>query len=136
MHAPTLLPARSAVLKWLLNSDPAICWQVMRDLTDEAPDTITSERSRVGTEGWGARLLALQAPTGKWGGRNENPGLLITFNTLVVLMKLGLDPAGKQARKMIHRVDRHLRFKWHSNRRFFDGETEPCINGRILALGA
>lgn len=127
---------RSAVLKWLLNSDPAICWQVMRDLTDEAPDTIAYERSRVGTEGWGARLLALQAPTGKWGGPNENPGLLITFNTLVVLMKLGLDPAGKQARKMIHRVDRHLRFKWHGIRRFFDGETEPCINGRILALGA
>jgi hypothetical protein len=33
-------------------------------------------------------------------------------------------------------VDKNLIFKWHSNRRFFDGETEPCINGRILALGA
>ena len=108
----------------------------MRDLTDEAPDIIACERSRIATEGWGARLLALQSPLGKWGGANENPGLLITFNTLVVLMELGLDPASKQASKMIDRVDKHLRFKWHNNRHFFDGETEPCINGRILALGA
>ena len=128
--------ARPAVLQWLLDSDPAIRWQVMRDLTDEAPDTIAAERSRVATEGWGARLLALQSLNGKWGGPKENPGLLITFNTLVVLMEMGLDPASKGARKMVGRVDNHLRFKWHNNRRFFDGETEPCINGRILALGA
>jgi hypothetical protein len=129
----TLTPAQ---LKWLLDSDPAIRWQVMRDLTNEDPDTIAAERSRVATEGWGARLLALQSPTGKWGGPKENPGLLITFNTLVVLMDLGLDPSSKPARKMVDRVERHLRFKLHGNRRFFEGETEPCINGRILALGA
>ena len=135
MRQPDYVP-RPAHLKWLLDSNPAIRWQVMRDLTDEDPDAIAAERSRVATQGWGARLLALQAPTGKWGGPSENPGLLITLNTLVVLMELGLDPASKQARKMVHCVDRHLRFKWHSNRRFFDGETEPCINGHILALGA
>ena len=108
----------------------------MRDLTDEAPSTIAAERSRIATEGWGARLLALQSPTGNWGGPNEDPGLLFTFYTLVVLKDLGLDPASKQARTMIDRVDKNLIFKWHSNRRFFHGETEPCINGRILGLGA
>jgi hypothetical protein len=108
----------------------------MRDLTDEAPDAIAAERSRVATEGWGAQLLARQSPSGKWGGRKENPGLLITFYSLIVLMDLGLGPASKQALRMVERVDKHLIFKWHNNRRFFDGETEPCINGRILALGA
>ena len=108
----------------------------MRDLTDEDPSAIAAERSRVTTEGWGAQLLALQSPTGNWGGPNEDPGLLFTFYTLVVLKDLGLDPASKQARKMIDRVDKDLIFKWHSNRRFFHGETEPCINGRILGLGA
>ena len=49
---------RPAHLKWLLDSDPAIRWQVMRDLTGEAPDAIAAERSRVATEGWGAQLLA------------------------------------------------------------------------------
>jgi hypothetical protein len=127
---------RPAHFKWLLDSDPAIRWQIMRDLTEEAPSAIAAERARVATEGWGARLLSLQSPGGKWGGPKENAGLLITFYSLVVLMDLGLDPASKQARKMVERVDQHLRFKYHGNRRFFDGEVEPCINGRILALGA
>ena len=59
---------RPAHLKWLLDSDPAIRWQVMRDLTDEAPGAIAAERSRVATEGWGAQLLARQSPAGNWGG--------------------------------------------------------------------
>jgi hypothetical protein len=124
---------RPAHLKWLLDSDPSIRWQVMRDLTDEAPDAIAAERSRVGTEGWGAQLLVRQSPVGKWGGLDR--GLLVTLWSLVVLKDLGLDPASKQTRKMIGRVER-LVFKWHNNRPFFHGETEPCINGRILGLGA
>ena len=136
---------RPAHLKWLLDSDPAIRWQVMRDLTGEAPGAIAAERSRVATEGWGAQLLALQSPAGAWGGsprgwRDDLPkqdrDLLVTLYALVVLKDLGLDPASKQARKMIHRVDHHLVFTWLNNRPFFDGETEPCINGRILGVGA
>jgi hypothetical protein len=126
---------RPGHIKWLLDSDPAIRWQVMRDLTDEAPDTIAAERSRVAAEGWGAQLLALQSPAGHWGGPNDR-GWLVTLYTLVVLMDLGLDPASKQARKMIDRVDKRLVFKPLNNRPFLHGETEPCINGRILALGA
>src|SRR5579871_5022539 len=127
---------RPAHLKWLLDSDPAIRWQVLRDLTDEVPAAIAAERSRVATEGWAARLLALQSPAGHWGGAKEDRGLLVTLYTLVLLMELGLDPASKQARKMIDRVDKRLVFKPLNHRPFLHGETEPCINGRILALGA
>ncbi len=137
---------RPAHLKWLLDSDPAIRWQVMRDLTAETPSAIAAERSRIATEGWGARLLALQSPSGSWGGprlagfrpdlRKEDRVLLFTFYTLVVLMDLGLDPASRQARKMIDRVEKGLVFKPLNNRPFLHGETEPCINGRILAIGA
>jgi len=127
---------RSTPTKWLLDSDPAIRWQVMRDLTGEAPDAIAAERSRVATEGWGAKLLALQSPAGTWGGQREDRGLLVTLYTLVVLKDLGLDPASKQARKMIDRVDKRLVFKPLNNRPFLHGETEPCINGRILAIGS
>src|SRR6266852_2337665 len=96
---------RPAHLKWLLDSDPAIRWQVMRDLTGEAPDAIAAERSRVATEGWGAQLLTLQSPAGKWGGSprgwrddllKADRDLLITLYSLVVLKDLGLDPASKQ----------------------------------------
>jgi hypothetical protein len=136
---------RPAHLKWLLDSDPAIRWQVMRDLTREAPNAIAAERSRVATEGWGAQLLARQSPAGNWAGGprgwrddlpREHRDLLITLYSLSVLMDLGLDPASKQSRKMIDRVDKRLTFKWLNNRPYLHGETEPCINGRILGIGA
>jgi hypothetical protein len=135
MHLHDYAP-RPAHIKWLLDSDPAIRWQVLRDLTRESPKAIAAERSRVATEGWGAHLLALQSPAGHWGGQQEDRGLLVTLSTLVVLKDFGLDPASKQAGKMIDRVDKRLRFKWHHNRPFLQGETEPCINGRILGLGS
>jgi hypothetical protein len=136
---------RPAHLRWLLDSDPAIRWQVLRDLTGADPGAIAAERSRVATEGWGAQLLASQSPAGNWGEsprgwRDDLPkqdrGLLITLYALVVLKDLGLDPASKQARKMIGRVDKRLVFKPLGNRPFLHGETEPCINGRILAIGS
>src|SRR5437870_3505747 len=108
----------------------------MRDLTGGAPNAIAAERSRVATEGWGARLLALQSPAGNWGGPKEDRGLLITLYTLVVLKDLGVDPASKEARKMIDRVDKRLVFKPLNDRPFLHGETEPCINGRILGIGS
>src|SRR5882762_6135407 len=87
---------RPAHIKWLLDSDPAIRWQVMRDLTDESPTAIAAERSRVSTAGWGARLLARQSPAGHWpGGRQWD---LTTLYSLTTLVDLGLDPASKQAR--------------------------------------
>ena len=135
---------RPAHLKWLLDSDPAIRWQVMRDLSDESPKAIAAERSRVATEGWGAQLLARQGASGKWSGSprgwrddlpKEHRDLIITLCSLVALIDLGLDPASQQARTMINRVDRRLVFKWLKNRPYLQGETEPCINGRILAIG-
>jgi hypothetical protein len=127
---------RPAHLGWLLDSDPAIRWQVMRDLSAEPPDIMAAERARVATEGWGAQLLARQSPAGNWGGPTEDRGLLLTLDTLVVLKDLGLDPAGKEACKMMGRVKKRLVFKPLKSRPFLHGETEPCINGRILAIGA
>jgi hypothetical protein len=133
---------RPAHIKWLLDSDPSIRWQVMRDLTDEAPHAIAAERSRVASEGWGAQLLARQSPAGNWGGSppgwrddlpKEDRGLLITLYTLVVLKDLGLDPASKQARKMIDRVDKRLVFKRLKKRPFLDGETEPASTAEFWA---
>ncbi|MGO9338824.1 MAG: hypothetical protein ACLPY1_15090 [Terracidiphilus sp.] len=125
---------RPAHLKWLLDSDPAIRWQVMRDLTGETPDAIAAEQSRVATEGWGAQLLANQSAAGDWGGGRQWD--LIAVWSLVVLKDLGLDPASTQARAMIDRVDKGLVYKPLNNRPFLHGETEPCINGRILGIGA
>ncbi len=144
MHLHDYAP-RPAHLNWLLDDDPAIRWQVMRDLTDETSSAIAAPRSRVATEGWGAKLLARQLPAGNFGAgprrwRDDLPKddrvLLIALYSLTVLMDLGLDPSSKQARKMIDRVDKRLVSKRMNNRPFLHGETEPCINGRILGIGS
>jgi hypothetical protein len=124
---------RPATIQWLLDSDPAIRWQVMRDLTDAPAVAIAAEKARVATAGWGAKLLARQSPKGHWGGSPQWD--LTTLFSLVVLKDLGLDPASPQARKMLARVHQ-LVFKPLGNRPFLHGETEPCINGRILGVAA
>ena len=65
------------VTNWLLDSDPAIRWQVMRDLTNASGMDVAAERSRVATEGWGARLLGLQTPNGDWSD-DQNHGWMTT----------------------------------------------------------
>jgi hypothetical protein len=130
------------VIDWLLDSDPAIRWQVMRDLTHEPADVIAAERSRVAAEGWGARLLALQAPDGRWGGRPWALDYTDTFHVLELVRRFGLDPASEQAGRAIRLVREHVTWRvpefdtpWADNR-FFEGEVEPCINGNVVATGA
>jgi hypothetical protein len=126
-----------ATIDWLLDSDPAIRWQVMRDILGAPADSVAAERARVATEGWGARLLALQAPDGQWGGATFSRGWTCTSHTLTLLRELGLDPASPEARTAIGRVRDHV--TWGAefdDHRFFEGEVEPCINGRTLAAGA
>ena len=85
-----------SVINWLLDSDPSIRWQVMRDLTGESDATVARERSRVASEGWGARLLDLQGPDGHWGGAAFVPRAWIsTKDTLQLLRDLGVDPTSR-----------------------------------------
>lgn len=132
----------ATVIRWLLDADPAIRWQVMRDLTHEPPETVAAERARIETQGWGARLLALQGPDGLWGGRAWSRNWTDTFHVLELLRRFGLDPASEGARRAIGLVREHVtwgagidwRDDWGSNR-LFDGEVEPCINGNVVATG-
>jgi hypothetical protein len=124
------------VIDWLLDSDPSIRWQVMRDLLDAGPDEVAAERARVATEGWGARLLALQGPDGYWAGdRAYFPNYTSTHATLMVLRELGLDPQSPEARQAIARVRENALLEY-DDLPYFGGEVEPCIDGSIVATGA
>ena len=129
---------RMSVIEWLLDSDPSIRWQVMRDLIGESDATVAQERSRVAAEGWGARLLDLQGPDGHWGGAAFVPHAWIsTKDTLQLLRDLGVDPTSDRVRRAIGQVrDRCTWGKGFGDAPFFEGEVEPCINGRVLAIGA
>jgi hypothetical protein len=128
----------SDVIRWLLDSDPSIRWQVMRDLNDESEEIVGGERSRVAYEGWGSRLLDLQGLDGHWGGSAYVcPGWISTTDTLLQLRDLGLDPMCERARSAIGIVCDNC--TWGADfddSPFFEGEVEPCINGRVLAIGA
>jgi hypothetical protein len=125
------------VIDWLLDADPAIRWQVMRDLTDTPAEIVAAERSRVASEGWGPRLLDQQRPDGQWGDGVATPFWWSNMYTLLFLRDLGVDPASVRARTAINLVrDRVTWGPWFGNSPFFEGEVEPCINGRVVALGA
>ena len=124
------------VMQWLLDSDPSIRWQVMRDLTEERDEIVAAERSRVASEGWGARLLALQGLDGSWGDGASKRKWESTLYTLLLLRAMGLDSTSQQARRAVGLV--RDKFTWgpeFGDAPFFEGEVEPCINGGVLALG-
>jgi hypothetical protein len=135
------MPVNASVLEWLLDSDPAIRWQVMRDLTRAPQQAVAAERARVESEGMGARLLAQQTPDGRWGGAAWNRGWDSTLHVLMLLREMGLDPAGEGARGALGRVRERVTWQGcgppqiHHNR-FFAGEVEPCINGQVAMAGA
>ena len=131
-------------LAWLLDSDPSIRWQVLRDLADATAAEVAAERDKVATTGWGARLLALQGSDGQWDGgtywpaHDDDPDgqpWTATTYSLVLLREFGLVPASREARRAIKLVRDNSRWE-EGNQAFFDGEVEPCINGMAVAIGA
>jgi len=128
---------------WLLDSDPAIRWQVLRDLTDAPAETVTSERARVATTGWGSRVLDLQGADGQWEGgayfpeHYDQPGQpwTATAFSLQFLRELGIDPSESLVRSAVERVRENSHWEYDGSR-FFDGEVEPCINGLTVGIGA
>ena len=135
------------VLNWLLDSDPAIRWQVLHAIVHAPAQTIAAERARTVTEGWGARLLALQNDDGQWAGgacfpanssnwRQENKGQpwISTLPTLQLLVDLGIDPRSGQVQDAVQRAKEGCRWE-HAEQPFSSGEVEPCINGRVVTIG-
>ncbi len=145
------------VVEWLLESDPAIRWQVMRDLTDAPAQKVAAERARIAKEGWGARVLALQREDGHFDGgaptfKSEAgekwwqslpaqrrgtlfPEWTSTSWSLMLLRHFGLDPASAEARRAVSLLREHVQWE-HDGEPFFAGEVEPCINGKVTAMGA
>jgi len=123
-------------LDWLLDADPAIRWQAMRDLTDASPQAVAAERARVPREGVAAQILARQGSDGAW-HRDGAPDWLPTVYTMLLLRATGVDPAEPAVDAAVTRLG--AGFRWHEDlghKPFFEGEVEPCLNGGTLAVGA
>lgn len=137
------------ILEWLLDSDPSIRWQVMRDLNHASVEAYTAERAKIGTIGLGALTLAAQHDDGTWPPDKQFPEMS-TLRSLLLLRNMGIEPRSTEAVRAIQRVVRNVKWLmnisaeqlpkdeditwWHKP--FFDGEVEPCINGRVVTVGA
>jgi len=133
------LEAEASVVQWLLDSDPSIRWQVMRDVIRAPADEVATERARVAREGAGAQLLAVQGADGQWGGAAWNRGWNSTMHVLMLLREMGLEPASDGARHAMALVRDRVTWRGdaaYDGRSFFLGEVEPCINGQVGAVGA
>ena len=138
----------TAVIDWLLDaegSDSAIRWQVLRDLLGRPRKEWEAERAKVESEGWGARLLSHQDDDGQWAGGAFFPAdfdgnveagqpWTATTHSLDMLREFGIDPSSARLRRTVELIGEHSRWE-HDGQAYWDGEVEPCINGRTVANG-
>jgi len=137
-----------SAIDWLLDADPSIRWQVMRDLQDTPESQWRAERANVETEGWGARLLSYQDEDGQWAGGAFLPSgfdfrewqdvgqpWTATAFSLSQLREFGLDPSSDWAKRAVDLIGTNSRWD-HDGEPYWEGEVEECINGRIVADGA
>jgi hypothetical protein len=138
----------SSVIDWLLDSDPSIRWQVLRDLLDAQASEWGAERAKVQTEGWGARLLSHEDADGQWAGgaflpsdfdareweEVGQPWTATTFS-LSQLREFGLDPSSDRAQQAVELIGANSRWD-EGGQPYWEGEVEECVNGRTVADGA
>jgi hypothetical protein len=138
--------ADTGVTDWLLDSDPALRWQVERDLLHLPRETWSATRARVATEGFGAHLLALQDPDGQWAGgaffpagfdfdgpeAHEGQPWTPTTWSLNSLREWGVDAdaLGDTAA----RLDAGSRWEY-DDLPYWGGEVDCCINSWTLSNG-
>src|ERR1700733_8538226 len=103
-------------IDWLLDSDPAIRWQAMRDLADASPEAVAVERARVPREGVGAEILARQGSDGSW-HRDGAPVWLPTLYTLLLLRSTGVDRADPAVESAMAPLE--MRLRWRSRGGFW-----------------
>ena len=133
-------PRPDKTIQWLLDGDPAIRWQTLRDFVGANARIVQRERRKVAREGWGARLLARQDREGTWaGGQSSDGGLyspkwISTTYTMLLLRDFGLPASNRQARRACALLldrglqrDGGINYGWR-------GRSETCITGMVLSI--
>ncbi|MCP2244606.1 squalene cyclase [Lentzea aerocolonigenes] len=130
--------------EWLLDSDPALRWQVQRDLLCAPEEVWRATRGLVAVEGFGARLLGLQGVDGMWGGgaffplgydgKEDGQPWTATTWSLNSLREWGLDASVLQARRTVELLAEGCRWEYEGLP-YWGGEVDCCINGWTLANG-
>ncbi|WP_203135907.1 squalene cyclase [Microbacterium sp. JZ31] len=137
---------------WLLDADPALRWQVERDLLQLPEYVWRATRARVATEGFGRMLLERQDPEGTWARGAHFPGegwcaagvaigetdegaqpWVSTDWSLKALQGWGLD--AEVLGDTAERIAANCRWEY-DDLPYWGGETDVCINAMTLSSGA
>ena len=138
------------LLDWLLDSDPALRWQVERDLVRAPEEVWRATRARVETDGFGARLLALEDPDGQWAAGAFFPGdfdpegpeaeedagqpwTATTWSLNSLREWGGLDASVLSGTAELLAANSRWEYE---NLPYWGGEVDCCINAYTLANGA
>ncbi|SDR85600.1 hypothetical protein SAMN04489751_0641 [Brevibacterium sandarakinum] len=125
---------------WLLDSDPALRWQVERDLL--GADSWRETRNRVSGEGFGGSLLRHQDPDGQWAGgayfpadfsfddERPQPWTATTW-ALNQLREWGVDASVPEGT-----AEKLSTVRWeYEDLPYWGGEVDCCINAMTLSNG-
>lgn len=124
----------SEIIAWLMEGDPSIRWQVMRDLLEEEDALIKQEQERVAKMGWGAQFLSYQEPSGLWAGGIYSPKWISTTYTMLTLRRIGLPIHHPQAHKGCQLLlDRGFYQDGGINYGRSQKQSEACITGMVLS---
>jgi hypothetical protein len=131
-------------IRWLLEGDPSVRWQALRDIVGASASAVEAERGKIAHEGWGARILSRQDPAGTWASAHSADGGLYTPKwtsttyTMLLLRDFGLPPANPQAEKGCRLLlDRGLQESggvYYGNAAYWKGRGETCISGMVLSI--
>lgn len=129
------MTVNDTVIVWLMDGDPAIRWQTMRDLLDAPPHEWQAEQQRTLTTGWGAQLLARQDADRRWGGGIYSPKWTSTTYTLLMLCTIGIPRSCDAAQQGAHLMLNEL-LGDQGDERFQQklAGCDRCIVGMILQV--
>ncbi len=137
-------------IEWMLDSDPALKWQVERVILGLPESEWQKTRALTATEGIGARLLALQDEDGQWAGgayfptREDARALpyvegekgqpyIATTWTLNSLREWGVDASALE--DTADRLDAGCKWEY-DDLPYWGGEVDCCINAFTVSNGA
>jgi hypothetical protein len=123
------------IIHWLLDGDPAVRWQIMRDLLNDDEEKYSNEREKVARTGWGSRFLSYQEDNGIWGGGLYGPKWISTTYTMLTLRRIGLPVDNEQAR-MGCQVLLEGGFYQDGGINYFPShnQSEVCVTGMVLSV--
>ncbi len=125
-----MMTENAEIIKWLLQGDVAIQYQVYRDLLSKNRKNL---RKKIEKEGWGARFLSKRRANGHWGRGFYQPKWISSHYTLLDLRNLCISPKNPIIKESINKIaDTKIGPDGGITVHKGDQKSDVCVNGMFL----